>query len=179
MADNLVLIKIKVDADTKEIDKVTAKLAALRGEASLLGDDMDDLGDSADDADGSIKRVGGSARGTSKDFNNLDKNSNKLNKWFEVLDKVAKKFGDFLQGFLRVSLKLIAVNFASMAASLLSVKAAFAIGRFAMKAWQATLAGASAAGAVFITVLSGIAAGQRQWNAALQAYNYKSSPGLT
>lgn len=179
MADNNVVIRIDVRANTAEIDRVRRKLATLRLESEALSDEFGDAADAVDDLDDSMASLGGSTSGTGRDFRNLSRDTSRLENRFSKLDKVAQGFGRFLQGAMKVGMKLLLLNTVAVGVALVSVNAAFAVGRFAVQAWHATLTAAAAVGASFVAVLSSIAAGQREYNAALQAYNYRHSPGLT
>lgn len=186
-----VVIKIDVDADTKSIDRVRRKLIELKAEAEALDDDFGGLSKSSKKLQKDMDGVDKSAGKTGNTFNKVSQNSDKFNKStgrlgnsldkgkkkLEGMDKLLNKFGDAMQGLVKFGLKALLLNVGALSAALLSVSGAFTIGRLAVKGWHMALTGAAVVGASFISVLSAIAAGQREYNAALQAYNYKFSKG--
>lgn len=188
-----VVIKIDVDADTKSIDRVRRKLMELKVEAEALDDEFGGLSKRSKKLQKDLDGVGGSAgktgntfRKVSQDADRFGKSSGRVGsglrrgkKELEGFDKFLKKFGSALQGIVKFGLKALLLNVGALAVSLLAVSGAFTVGRLAVKGWHMALTGAAVAGASFISVLSAIAAGQREYNAALQAYNYKFSKGQT
>lgn len=151
MADEYVVIKIKVNADTKEIKRVNRELAELGVQARMVDKSSTDL---------------------SKALNT---------KLDPAVKKFRKRIGELIEGlakFNKLSLKVFGISFVVAAASLASVNALFATGRFLVQAYRVTMqalaVGVTAVGAA----LSVVAAAQREYNAALYAYSYKASAGL-
>lgn len=177
MSDELVTIKIEVNADTRAIDKVKRKLRELRAESKLLNgdvrragrslDDMsrssDRLGDSADRTDGKLMRMGRSLQ--SSLIPNLGLAKRRLADFFGILNK-ATRFG----------LKVFAIQTVALSAGLLAVSAAFKVGSFAAKAWQFTMTAAAGAAASVAAALATAAAAVRQYQAAMNAVNYTKGP---
>lgn len=146
-----VTIRIKVNADTREINRVNRKLAEMGVQAQLADKSTSDL-------------------------------STAMSRRFEPSAKKMKSrlesIGSALSGFNKLALKVFGVTFIIAAASLASVNALFATGRFLVQAYRITMqalaVGVTAVGAGLATV----AAAQREYNAALYAYSYKASPAL-
>lgn len=151
MADEFVTIKIKVNADTKDIKRVNRELT----------------------------QMGVNARLASNSTGNL---ANAMNSRF---DPAARKMKSRLLGiasalstFNKLALKVFAVTFVVAAASLASVNALFAVGKFAIQAYRVAMQGLAVGVAAVGAGLAVVAAAQREYNAALYAYSYKASPAL-
>jgi flagellar biosynthesis chaperone FliJ len=174
-----VVIRISVDANTKSIDRVIAQLTELRLAATALDKKMGGLSDELDDTDKEMNKVSKSTDKSTKSMGQMNKQTTKLEKTMKKAKKEISSFDKFLQGFgkamqsvIKFGLKAMLVNVAGLSAALLSVSGAFTIARLAVKAWHATLTVGAAAGATMISVLAGLAAGQRQYAAAISASSY-------
>lgn len=151
MADEFVTIKIKVNADTKDIKRVNRELT----------------------------QMGVNARLASNSTGNL---ANAMNSRF---DPAARKMKSRLLGIAsmlstinKLALKVFAVTFVVAAASLASVNALFAVGKFAIQAYRVAMQGLAVGVTAVGAGLAVVAAAQREYNAALYAYSYKASPAL-
>ena len=185
MAEHVV-IKIDIDADTYEVDRVRAKLEGLRLEAETLDKHMMNLSGHSDELHGRFVELDKELDKKSKDFDHLSGRVDHSRDRFERLtgslkknkkelgffDKVFKETGEFLQKFVKFSLKAFVVNLGLQLAALLAVNLAFKAGAAAAKVWNASLIAGAAAGASALAVLSGVVAAQRQYQAALSASQY-------
>lgn len=158
MAESTVVIKIEIVADDREITRVQRRLAALAAQGQATSSRFDDMTDSSDRFDKSLKRNSGS----------IDRFNNKANTMRKTLSKV----GDVFSKVAHFGIKAFAVSLGAAVVTILAANAAFWAGRVAVKAYHATLTGLAAAGASVVTVLTALAAGQREWNAALAASRY-------
>ena len=135
MADETVTIKIKVNADTREIEKVKRKLAELAAESRLAGAATKGAAADLDAMSRSSDRLGDSA----------DKSSKKLSAWSRVMDRLnidtdkfrknVGKLASALNKAAMFGLKVFAIQTVLLGAGLASVSAAFKVGQAAAKAW--------------------------------------------
>jgi hypothetical protein len=166
MADNEnVTIRIRVRADTKEIDKVQARLAALCKQADECGDKFKQLGNRFDDNDKSLNK-------TAKSYN---KNTRQLN----LLSKSGRIAANVFGKIFKLAMIGSAVETLALAAALSSVNALLKIGSALGRAWNATVRGvgvaAANAAAGVLTLVAAFTAAQRQFAAAQSAGRYGGS----
>lgn len=167
MAESTVTIKIEVNADTRAIDRVQRKLAALSAQSAMTGKKFDDLDSSVNKNNKSIQEMG-------QGLTNAQKKLNSTNKF-------AQAFGKTIQSVSKLGLKAFAISLGAAGLALVAVNAAFVAGTAIVKAYRYTMSGLfqvmAGAGASAVAVLSALAAGQREYNAALQASRYGGGAG--
>ena len=166
MADNEnVTIRIRVRADTKELARVQAQLAALCKQADDCHDTFQNLGRRFDDNDKSTRRAG-------KSYN---KTRNQLN----GLQKVGKTAANVFGKTFKLAMIGSAIETAAFAVALSSVNLLLKTGQLLARAWNASVRGigvASAnAAAGVLTLVSAFMAAQRQFAAAQQVGRYGGS----
>lgn len=172
MADENVTIRIKINANTSEIDRVRAKLAKLCAEAKACDDTFDRLGKSAGDASDGLDDVGDSAEKSGKQ-------SRRSSKDHDALSKSLKKVGssaDFLSRIMKTSYKFAfigaGIETVALALALSSVNGLLATGRFLVKSYEVTLAAMAKTAAGAAAALATVAAAQRQYIAAVGSGRY-------
>lgn len=157
MADEMVTLRIRVAGNPRDIRKfnkeindlaVKSKLATTRGNALSTS-------------------VGGLNQKL-KDFN---KNNKMLSKMMLGIIGAFDKLG-------KMTVKLGTIGFGGILASLSLLSAAFKVGTFLVKAYQASMAGLAAIAASAVAAIAAFAAAQRELNAATNAYTNKSAPAL-
>lgn len=158
MADSRVVIKIEINADDKAIDRVQRKLAALSAQGAVTSKRLDDMSSSS--------------KGFSKSLNSAGRSVDKFNGQGNKLLSLVSKIGNAFGAAAKFGFKAFIVSLGASVIALLAVNAAFSVGTMAVKAYRASLVGLSAAGASVLTVLAALAAGQREYNAALSASAY-------
>lgn len=158
-----VTITIDVDAKTAEIGKTIASLKALDATVNKLNS--------------RTKRLSGSINDQDKSLKNLNKNFNAYNQQLNRAYRGGSKFNSIARPMLFLVVGL-GIEFAAVALSLVSVNAAFNIGKLAVKGYHAALAGISGVVAAIGIGLSTAAAAQREYNASLYAFRMKSFPAL-
>lgn len=150
MADTTTTIRLRVTGNTREISQTRRELERLAASGALGNTQVSKMNKSLQSMD----------RTTRKLYNRLN------------------KLGSMLISVNKMALKLFTVGFSIGAAALASINGLFAIGRVLMKAYTGTmqiLAGAIAAvGAAAVAA----AAAFREYNAAVNAYQYKNSTAL-
>lgn len=166
MADNEnVTIRIRVRADTKELARVQAQLAALCKQADDCHDTFSNLGRRFDDNDKSTRRASKGFNKTSKDLN--------------VLSKVGKSAAKVIGKTFKIAMIGAAIETAAFAVALSSVNLLLKTGQVLARAWNATVRGvgvASAnAAAGVLTLVSAFMAAQRQFVAAQATGRYGGS----
>ncbi len=158
-----VTITIDVDAKTAEIGKTIASLKTL---------------------DATVNRLNTRTRRLSGSLNNQNRSLKDLNKNFDAYNKQlarAYRGGSRFNSVARLMLFTVVglgIEFAVVALSLVSVNAAFNIGKLAVKGYHAALAGISGVVATIGVGLATAAAAQREYNASLYAFRMKSFPAL-
>ena len=140
MADEYVTIRIKVNADDRDLKSVNRQLVAMGVNSKLT--------------------------------------SNQTSNAFQKMDGKLKKVTSALAGFNKLALKVFGGTLIIGAASLASVNLLFATGRVLVQAYRMAMQGAAVGVAAVGAALATLAASQREYNAALYAYSYKSSPSL-
>ena len=184
MADNEnVTIRIRVRADTSQIDRVQRKLAALCAQAdacekrfNALGDRMNDAGKSMKDFDGQTQKTTRRLNDLTKAHNDNDKAGRKTKKMMDLLNRGAKGLSNTLGKTLRLALKAVLIETLAYAAALSSVNLLLKTGSLLNRAWTATVRGvgvAAANAAAGIAALAAtFAAAMRQMSAAQASGGY-------
>lgn len=185
MADERVVIKIDINADTSAIDRVQRKLRALAAEAEAvnarlrtLNGSLDDNADAADRVDASHGRA---ARSVGSHGSAHDRFSKKLNKNMQAMnlhEKMVNGLGKAFGTTLKFGLIGAAVEMAAMGIALSTVNGLLGLGQLAMKTYRFAMQGVAQGAAAAVIALSTVAAAQREYNAATVAYSYKSAPQL-
>ena len=158
MADERVVIKIDVKADTSAIDRVQAKLARLCAQADDCRDTFEGLGKDVD-------RTGESQR-------KLGKNSDDLGKRLKSVGREANALSKILKTAYKFAFIGAGIETAALALALSSVNGLLATGRFLVKAYQVVMSGLAKAAAAAGVAIATVAAAQRQYIAAQQAGRY-------
>lgn len=184
MADNEnVTIRIRVRADTNQIDRVQRKLAALCAQADACEKRFKDLGDRMNDAGKSMKDFDGQTQKTTRRLNDLtkahndnDKAGRKTKKMMDLLNRSGKSLSNVLGKTLRLALKAVLIETLAYAAALSSVNLLLKTGSLLNRAWTATVRGvgvAAANAAAGIAALAAtFAAAMRQMSAAQASGGY-------
>jgi len=160
-----VTIKIEVNVDDRQLDALLAKLAALESQSKLTGKSFGDLTANTTKLDDSVNK-------NSKSMSQMSDRMKKADKSGNILTRTVKNFTKILSGLAKFTLKAFLINLALATASILAVNAAFALGSLTIRAYKASLNVLAAAAAAVVTALSAAAAGQREYNAAMQATKY-------
>lgn len=189
MADERVVIRIDVDADTSDISRVQAQLATLAGSSEAADRSTSRTSASLDKMDGNSRRLSGSLNDNNDAFGRMNNRLNALaggsgggsmgrvNRQMGNMNNNAKRSRRSMR-YLMYAVIGVGVEFAIVAGSLSLVNAGFAIGNFGAKMYQGSLALAAGAAAGLTVALAGAAAAQREWQAAMFATTYKSLPNL-
>ena len=191
MADNEnVTIRIRVRADTSQIDRVQRKLAALCAQAdacekrfNALGNRIDDMGKSMKDLDkqsqsttNRMKDLAKAQDDVNKRTRDNDKATSRARKAQDLFSRGSKKLGDILGKTLRLALKAVLIETLAYAAALSSVNLLLKTGSLLNRAWTATVRGvgvAAANAAAGIAALAAtFAAAMRQMAAAQASGGY-------
>jgi hypothetical protein len=185
MADERVVIKIDINADTSAIDRVQRKLRALAAEAELTNQRMrglnSSLEDNADAADKVDKAHTGAAKSVSSHGSEQDRFSKRLKRNEKDLDihqKMIKGLSSILKTGLKFGLIGASIEMVAMGAALASVNGLLGLGQVAMKAYRFAMSGVAAGAAAGVIALSTLVAAQREYNGAIAAFQYKSAPQL-
>jgi hypothetical protein len=185
MADERVVIKIDINADTSAIDRVQRKLRALAAEAELTNQRMRGLNSSlesnADAADKVDKAHTGATRSVRSHGSEQDRFSKRLKRNEKDLDlhqKMVKGLGVALKTGLKFGLIGASIELVAMGAALASVNGLLGLGQAAMKAYRFAMSGVAAGAAAGVIALSTLVAAQREYNGAIAAFQYKSAPQL-
>jgi len=163
MADERVVIKIDVKADTSAIDRVQRKLAALCAQASKCDDTFNGLSGDIDKTSESQKRLGRESDSTSSKLKKTGREAGALSK--------------ILKTGLKFAMIGSAIETAALAVALSSVNGLLATGRFLVKSYQVVMSGLAKAAAVAGIALATVAAAQKQYIAAQQAGRYGGFQG--
>jgi len=191
MADNEnVTIRIRVRADTSQIDRVQRKLAALCAQAdacekrfNALGNRIDDMGKSMKDLDkqsqsttNRMKDLAKAQDDVNKRTRDNDKATSRARKAQDLFSRGSKKLGDILGKTLRLALKAVLIETLAYAAALSSVNLLLKTGSLLNRAWTSTVRGvgvAAANAAAGIAALAAtFAAAMRQMAAAQASGGY-------
>lgn len=189
MADERVVIRIDVDADTSDISRVQAQLASLAGAGEAADRSSSRTEASLGRLDGTSRRLSGNLGDNNSALGEMDNrlmalsggsgggSMGRTNHQMNKMDGNARRSRKSMR-YLMYAVIGVGIEFAVVAGSLALVNAGFAIGRFAVKTYQAALAGAAVAAAGVTIALASVAAAQREWQASMFATTYKSLPAL-
>jgi hypothetical protein len=166
MADNEnVTIRIRIRADTKEIDRVQKKLNDLCKQADRCNDTFKNLGRTFDD--------------NNKTLNKTDKSVTSTTRKLDLLSGAGKVAANIFGKAFKFALIGAALETAALAIALSSVNAFLKTGTALAKGWNATVRGlgvASAnAAAGVLTLVAAFTAAQRQFVAAQTTGRYGGS----
>ena len=185
MADERVVIRIDVNADTRGIDRVRRKLRELAAEAEVLDRRMRRLNGSLDENADAADRVSLSHGKASRSLRDHDvaqdrfsKRLRKSNKDMDFSQKMVNGLSKAFGVTLKFGLIGAAIELAAVGVALASVNGLLGIGAAAVKVYRFAMNGLAAAAAGVVVALSTVAAAQREYNAAINAYNYRSAPQL-
>jgi hypothetical protein len=157
MTDETVNVKIKFNANTRELKSAVAEMSALKKMENRFSSGR------------KVEEYAGTTSGALKNVTNGWK------KHFDSVDAGAKVMGKMLGGFLKFAIKGVIVEMALLSATMVGVHALFAAGQFIVKAYKGAM-GLAAQGAAFATVaLAGFSAALREQQAAMYAYRGKGS----
>ena len=157
-----VVIKVEIDADIdKDLSRIEARLRSLGKASSSTTRDVDRL-------DKAVKRAGDRTDLLRK---RIDKNTNSMHKFRMVLRSVTSAIGLMVKTLAKFSFIALAGQVALFTAGLLGVKAALITGRFAVKAYEATLRGLSVAASSVAVSLAVAAAAMREFQSVQLAPN--------
>jgi len=191
MADNEnVTIRIRVNADTKEIDKVQRRLAALCAQADACEKRFRDLADAHKDFDDRLDKSGRKLRDFNDDLDDhgkktkdSDDRTKRLNKRLKDSDdrmnrlgRNARRTGNIFSKVFSLAIKGAALETIGLIAALSSVNLLLRTGQALSRAWTATvnalgIAAANAAAGIF-TAVALFTQAQRQFAAAQASANY-------
>lgn len=185
MADERVVIRIDVNADTTGIDRVRRKLRELAAEAEVLDRRMNRVNDRFEaNADATDRLTASHTRASTalKDHDrNQDRFGNRLNKTARRLTTAQRATGIFakvLGTTLKIALIGATIEMVALGAAVATVNGLFSIGQGAVKLYRFAMAGVAYAAAAVTAAVATAAAAQREYNAAMVAYRYKSTPAL-
>lgn len=157
-----VVIKVEIDADIdKDLTRIEQRLRNLGKASSSTTRDVDRL-------DKAVKRAGDRTDLLRK---RIDKNTNSMQKFRMVLRSVTSAIGLMVKTLAKFSFIALAGQVALFTAGLLGVKAALITGRFAVKAYEATLRGLSVAASSVAVSLAVAAAAMREFQSVQLAPN--------
>ena len=160
--------KVIVSAEGRGFEKLQGKMAALAASSKLLSQRNSQLSGS----------IGQSNRQMRQAYNHTNSLSQRTNILAQSMNKASSASRFFMKSarFLMFAVIGLAVEFAVVAASLMSVNAAFAAGNAIMKAYKWSMGGVAAAAAAVGVTLSIAAAAQREFTAAQYAHTQKATP---
>jgi hypothetical protein len=160
MADETVNVKIKFNANTRELKSAVAEMSALKKMENRFS---------------SGRKVEQYAGTTASALKNV---TSGWKRHFDQVDAGAKMMGKMLGGFLKLAIKGVVVEMALLGATMVGVHALFVAGQYIMKAYKGAM-GLAAQGAAFATVaLAGFSAAIREQQAAMYAYRGKGAPAF-
>lgn len=185
MADESVHVHIRITSDKKEIAATRRELERLSAAGRTANADFGDLNDTLDDHNDRHKRLQANSRSSSLALNgngsaasNLGNKLRKTSKDMDFMDKSRKALSSGLKTGLKFALIGATIEMIAMGAAIASVNGLFAIGSASMKVYKFAMQGLAAGIAVGIGALATFAAAQRQYNAAVNGFSYKSAPAL-
>lgn len=159
MADEIVDIKIKFEAQTRELTKAIAQLSLLEKRVKKLS----------------------SGRGEALAEQSGSKLANTTKGWkrsFDALDAGAKMAGKGLTKFLGMAIKGVVIEMAALGAAMIAVHALFAAGQLLVKAYRGAMQMLSAGAAGVVVAISAASAAIREQQAAIYAYRGKGAPAF-
>lgn len=159
MADEIVDIKIKFEAQTRELTKAIAQLSLLEKRVKKLS----------------------SGRGEAFAASSGSKLANTTKGWkrsFDAIDAGAKMAGKGLTKFLGMAIKGVVIEMAALGAAMIGVHALFAAGQLLVKAYRGAMQMLSAGAAGVVVAISAASAAIREQQAAIYAYRGKGAPAF-
>jgi len=185
MADERVVIRIDINADTRGIDRVRRKLRELAAEAEVLDRRMERVNNRFEANAEQTDRLTASHTRANRALRDHDRSqerfSNRLNRTSRRLDfgqKAAKRFAGILSTGLKFALIGATIEMVALGAAVATVNGLFTIGQATIKLYRFAMAGVAYAAAAVTAGVATAAAAQREYNAAMVAYRYKSMPAL-
>lgn len=175
MADENVNIRIKINANTAEIDRVRAKLARLCAEAKACEDTFNRLGKNSDLAKESLDDLGDSARETGSDMRESRKETDATSKSIRNVGRSADGLARILKTTYKFAFIGAGIETAALALALSSVNGLLATGKFLAKSYQVAMSAMAKAAAGAAAALAAVAAAQRQYIAATGSGRYGGS----
>ena len=159
MADEIVDIKIKFEAQTRELTKAIAQLSLLEKRVKKLS----------------------SGRGEALAQQSASKLANTTKGWkrsFDAIDAGAKMAGKGLTKFLGFAIKGVVIEMAALGAAMIGIHALFATGQFLVKAYRGAMQMLAAGAAGVAVAISAASAAIREQQAAIFAYRGKGAPAF-
>lgn len=185
MADESVHVHIRITSDKREIAATRRELERLSLTARALNNDFADLNDAMDDHNDRHRRLHRNSQQTNRalsqngsSMSKLGQRARKTSKDFDILEKTRKGLAKGLKTGLKFALIGATIEMVAMGAAIASVNGLLAIGNATMKTYRWLMQGVAYAAAAGVAALATFAAAQREYNAALQAFNYKGVPAL-
>lgn len=185
MADESVHVHIRVTSDQKQIAATRRELERLALAGKAADGDFGDLNDTLDEHDKRQKKIRDSSTSSTSALNlnaasssNLGNKMKKSGKDMDSMSKSSKALTSGLKVGLKFALIGSAIELAAVGVAIASVNGLFAIGTAAAKVYRFAMQGLAAGIAVGIGALAAFAAAQRQYNAAVNGFSYKSAPAL-
>lgn len=160
--------KVIVSAEGRGFEKLQGKMAALAASSKLLTQRSNQLS-------GSIGQNNRQMRQSYRATSSLADRTKILSQYMNKASSTSRIFAKSAR-FLMFAVIGLAVEFAVVAASLMSVNAAFAAGNAIMKAYKWSMGGVAAAAAAVGATLAIAAAAQREFTAAQYAHTQKATP---
>jgi hypothetical protein len=157
MADEVVSIKLKVEAHDRQLTQVIAKLKALEAVEKRL-------------ASGS--RMQNFAKNQSGALNSMTRG---WKRHFDMVDAGIKMMGKGLTGFLKLAIKGVAIEMGLLGATMIAVHATFVAGQLIMKAYKGAMQLVAGAAAGTVVALAAVSAAIREQQAAIYAYRGKGA----
>jgi hypothetical protein len=160
--------KVIVSAEGRGFEKLQGKMAALAASSKLLSQRNSQLSGS----------IGQSNRQMRQAYNHTNSLSDRTNILAQSMNKASSASRFFMKSarFLMFAVIGLAIEFAVVAASLMSINAAFAAGNAIMKAYKWSMGGVAAAAAAVGATLAVAAVAQREFTAAQYAHTQKATP---
>lgn len=185
MADESVHVHIRVTSDKRQIAETRRELERLAAAGRAADGDFGDLNETLDDHNERHRRLQRNSRGTTSALNangsaatQLSSKMKKSKKDMDFFDKSRKALEKGLETGLKLALKGAAIEMVGMGLAISSVNGLLSIGSATMKTYKFLMHGLAYAAAAGVAALATFAAAQREYNAAMQAFNYKSMPAL-
>lgn len=185
MADERVVIRIDINADTRGIDRVRRKLRELAAEAEVLDRRMSRLNGSLDDNADAVNRVSLSHDRAAKSLNTHSKSTDAFDRrlkgsrrQLDLGQKTASAFAKVISTSLKFALIGASIEMVALGVAVSTVNGLFAVGQGTIKLYRFAMAGVAYAAAAVTAAVATAAAAQREYNAAIVAYRYKSLPAL-
>lgn len=175
MADENVTIRIKINANTSEIDRVRAKLAKLCAEAKACDETFDRLGRTVDKSSDSLDNMGDSAREAGEDSRRSRRDHDSLEKSIKKVGKSSNELSKILKTSYKFAFIGAGIETVALTAALSSVNGLLATGRFLVKGYQVAMSALAKGAAGAAAALATVAAAQRQYIAATGSGRYGGS----